>query len=278
MKKKSIYKVSIMVLIIASIVTLTACSEQIIYDAGAYGQIREGSTKDVIPNAGYHFIDWSEPVKKGRKTIYKAQYEYAEYYLEEIKDVYEIPHRSFDLPYIKKKVTNMQTMEVEEDKIASAWNVDAVTCTDDRFEWGRSNWLIVPSSVQEFDGICTIYISDSYYNIEQKFELHVIRNRIKAESIEIFTFDYKIGIDVYQYIHCQTEPNNTSFKACGYNILEIIRDGKPIDEDKIADIAYCDDLYIHTTDKAQYGDIIKLQAYNLRDPDVLSNVFVLTVY
>ena len=282
MKKRLLCAVMILMLFIASIATLTACGEKekTIYDAGEYGTYEYRYGQHVVhANPGYRFIDWSEPVQQGNKTIYKAQYKHAEYYMPEVKDAYEIP-RGTDFPPIMRKVTDMQTMESTEDLAPVAY-ID-ISCTDERFNWGKSGEYIVVGidiNTKEFDGICTVYINDLVYHIEQEFELHVFRNRIKAESIEIFVYEYTIGIDDSRYIYHQVEPQNTSFPRCGYNILEIIRDGKAIDEDKIAEIAYVDEWDdLCTTDKAQVGDIIKLQAYNLRDPDVVSNVIWVTVY
>ncbi len=71
MKKKNILAVVLSAVIVISMLSLVACGDknEIVYDAGEYGQINEGSDNEVIPNAGYRFIGWCEPVKEGNKTI-----------------------------------------------------------------------------------------------------------------------------------------------------------------------------------------------------------------
>ena len=88
-----------------------------------------------------------------------------------------------------------------------------------------------------------------------------------------------IGINTYDKIQATTAPKDTSFKDCGYTVLEIIRNGKPIPQEEISSIVYFDEHpYMHTTNKAQVGDIIKVQAHNVRDPEVKSNILSITVY
>ena len=285
MKKRLLCAILTMVLIIAAPVTLIACGEeeQTVYDAGEYGTYEYHYGQHIVhENAGYRFIGWSEPVQKGKKTVYNAQYEYAEYYMSEIKDVYEFPQKAYDgFPYIMRKVTNMQTMEETED-IAPLGNIH-ISCTDERFEWGwGSDWILVNGLTKEFDGICNIAIDDKTYHIEQEIQIHIVRNRIKPESLTIFPFygEYTVAVGGGCYIGRTYLPEDTTFAACGFNVVEIIRDGKSIDAENIEEIAFFPEgrYEFITTDKAQVGDIIRVQAYNLRDPDVKSDILSITVY
>ncbi|MCH5259593.1 MAG: hypothetical protein J1F18_07565 [Lachnospiraceae bacterium] len=283
MKKKLICAILTAVLIIASIASLAACSEVIDYDAGEYGRLEREGSDYVVANAGYRFIGWSEPVQKGRKTVYKAQYEYAEYYLSEVKDTYICPQDTQEgLPYIKRKITNMQTMEERDDFAPMAYT--KISCSDERCEYGwfGDGKLNVNKRSYEFDGILTIAVKDNEYNIEQEINIHVVRNRIKPESLTIYPFygEYTVAVGGYCYIGRTYLPENTTFTECGFNIVEIIRDGEAIDAEKINEIAYFEEgrYEFTTTDKAQVGDIIKVQAYNLRDPDIISNILSIIVY
>ena len=284
MKKRLFISVILGVLITASTAALTACGEeeQTVYDAGEYGTYDYNYGRHIVhENAGYRFIGWSDPVQKGKKTVYNAQYEYAEYYISEIKDVYEFPQKAYDgFPYIMRKVTDMQTMEETED-IAPLGNIH-ISCTDERFEWGwGSDWILVNGLTKEFDGICNIAIDDKTYHIEQEIQIHIVRNRIKPESLTIYPFwgEPIVAIGEHCYIAYTTLPQDITFTECGYNVVEIIRDGKSIAAENIEEIAYFEGIgNLCTTDKAQIGDIIKVQAYNLRDPDVKSNILSITVY
>ncbi|MDE7440431.1 MAG: hypothetical protein K2N23_07990 [Clostridia bacterium] len=296
MKKKWILVVTVMVLIITSLVTLIGCGgdsqgDKVVYDAGEYGRIRDGSTDSVVANDGYRFIGWSDPQKQGNKTVYKAQYEYAEYYLSEVKDIYICPLNTFDgLPSLMCKITDMQTLE---ETIAPAQNACfRGVCSDERANAGgyASNGKVgIDLFTPEFDGILTITIEDLLYSIKQDIPIHIVRNRIVAESIEIIgrASDTSgasginlIAVDGRCYILYSIFPENTSFPKCKLNILEVFRDGEVLSAEQAQEITYFDEdrHYLYTSDKAKVGDIIRVQASNVRDPEVKSNILSITVY
>ena len=285
MKKKNILAVVLSAVIVISMLSLVACGDknEIVYDAGEYGQINEGSDNEVIPNAGYRFIGWCEPVKEGNKTIYKAKYEYAEYYLSEVKDVYICPPNTIEgVPDIRFRVTDIQTHEIIKDEFAPAGAIKIKSNTDPRCVinvFYGDGQLGIDKYNQEFDSIVTVTVSENRYNTNTEFKLHLVRNRIVAESIKIEIGGNTIGINTYDKIQATTAPKDTSFKDCGYTVLEIIRNGKPIPQEEISSIVYFDEHpYMHTTNKAQVGDIIKVQAHYVRDPEVKSNILSITVY
>ncbi len=288
MKKKNVLAVVLSAVMALSTLSLVACGgeEEIVYDAGEYGQIKDGTLVDiplVIPNPGYYFIDWSDPVTEGNKTIYKAQYEYAEYYLSEVKDVYEFAQGYQDGPAVMRKITNMQT-NVAEESIVLFHNLDIEysqpnvlsTLHGERFQ---SN--ILP---YEFDITAKVTIDDTIYNLHKEFNLHFVRNRIPAESIsaEAWSNDRENCVSKGSpcTIFVTTVPDNASYKDCEFQILSIERGGQKIDDSLIDTIAYVDSTFsdLYVTEDAQTGDVIYVRAVNKRDPQVVSDILRIVVY
>ncbi len=288
MKKKNVLAVVLSAVMALSTLSLVACGgeEETVYDAGEYGQIKDGTLVDiplVIPNPGYYFIDWSDPVTEGNKTIYKAQYEYAEYYLSEVKDVYEFAQGYQDGPAVMRKITNMQT-NVAEESIVLFHNLDIEysqpnvlsTLHGERFQ---SN--ILP---YEFDITAKVTIDDTIYNLHKEFNLHFVRNRIPAESIsaEAWSNDRENCVSKGSpcTIFVTTVPDNASYKDCEFQILSIERGGQKIDDSLIDTIAYVDSTFsdLYVTEDAQTGDVIYVRAVNKRDPQVVSDILRIVVY
>lgn len=283
MKKKCILTAVLTALMALSMISLTACKEdETVYDAGKYGEIKAGSENEVIPDAGYCFIGWSEPVKEGHKIIYNAQYEHIEYYLSEEKDVYEFDQGYHNGPSIMYRVTNMQTNATEE-KIMSLFYVDIeysephiISIIGDCFQTNLRPY--------EFDITAKVTVDDSTYNFHKEFNLHFVRNRIPAESISVNAWSQEgancVSKDDPCTIDVTTVPDNASYKECEFQILSIIRDGQEIDESLINTIAYIHayfpDLYV--TEKAESGDLIYVKVFNKRDPQVMSEVLEIIVY
>jgi len=141
--------------------------------------------------------------------------------------------------------------------------------------------IAVNSYPKEFDGILTLTVENAEYNIKQEFNLHVVRNRVKVESINIITagvMDDTIVVDGVNYLYAnEILPEDASFKSVKYTVLEVIRNGVDLTKEEQAQIAYFDDNDLYTTDKAQVGDVIRVQAFNERDPEVKSNTLIIFV-
>ena len=147
--------------------------------------------------------------------------------------------------------------------------------------WLDQGELCVNSFPKEFDGILTLTVEDTEYNIKQDFNLHLVRNRIKVESINIITAGVSgstVAVDGVNYLYAnEILPENASFKSIKYTVLEVVRNGVNLTAEEQAQIAYFDDDDLYTTDKAQVGDVIRVQAYNERDPEVKSNILTIFV-
>ena len=281
MNKKIVLTMVVIVIVFTCVFSFTACNaDKDIYDAGEYGELDpDAGQPRVITHEGYRFLDWSEPVKQGRKTIYKAQYEHVEYFLTEVKDVYECPQNEQTCFEVRCRITNMQTMEVKE--TASEVIINFST-TDPRMDLGQIDRGIVAVNMvpKEFDGIITLTIDSYECNLHQEFNLHVVRNRIKAESIEISLVsngENSIGVNDTRIIWNDTFPDNTSYKDVTYTVVEAFRNGKALSQDEVAEIVYFKGISVFTTENAQVGDIIRVQAYNERDPEVKSNILTIFV-
>ena len=195
----------------------------------------------------------------------------------EEKDIYICPQGEQTGFPINYKITDMQTMQVKETGLVRS--IDYST-TDDRMglEFGVGE-VCVNDYVKEFDGILTLTVENAEYNIKQEFNLHVVRNRIKAESVEIYFFgnENTININQTRYIEDNTFPENTSFQELVCSIVEVIRGGYTLTAEEWAEIAYLEGNFLKATEKAQVGDIIRVQAYNERDPEVKSNILTIFV-
>ncbi len=292
MNKKFIFKKSIMsvllvtILIATSVISLTACSEKIVYDAGEYGQVTysssgTGSVEGVKCKEGYRFLGWSEPIKEGRKKIYKAQYEYKEYYLSEYKEVYEIAQGVQQSgPSIMYKITNMQT-NVQEEKILSLYSTK-VEYSESGMTNGNGERFQSNIRPYEFDVIAKVTIDDSVYNLYEEYSIHFVRNRIPVESIIVEAWSSEgqnvVSVDDSCRFKVISTPDDASYQECEYKILSIVRDGFDLDENLIKEIAYISYRDLYVTDKAQNGDLIYVKVYNKRDPEVESEVIEIMVY
>ncbi len=276
MNKKLVMALVLVIITVMCAISFTACNDSIVYDAGEYGEVNEYVR--VQPHTGYKFIGWDKSGRQGIKKLYKAQYEHIEYYLTEEKDIYICPQEEQTIFSINYKITDMQTMQVKETGLVRGIECSA---TDERISPRYENsWGVYPSSSYiEFDGILTLIAEDAEYNIRQEFNLHVVRNRIKAESVEIYLFgnENTINIGETSRIYDRTLPENTSFREISVSILEVIRNGKTLSASEAAEIAKLDGTRLKATEKAQVGDIIRVQAYNERDPEVKSNILTIFV-
>ena len=283
MNKKIVLTMVVMVIAITCVFSFTACNRNnAIYDIGEYGEFDEYG--EIQEHEGYKFIGWANSGKQGLKTVYKAQYEHAEYFLAENKEVYESQYEVYDEITLKMRITNMQTMDVQE---TSPHTVITYTTTDERMGLSQEYTGIfkVNGYAKEFDGIVTIAIDDKEYNIKEEIKVRVFRNRIKVESIEIIASNANgtgnsIKINGVKWLYTnEILPENASFKSIKYNILEVVRNGVNLTNEEQNQIAYIDNnsCGLYTTDKAQVGDIIRVQAYNERDPEVKSNILTIFV-
>ncbi len=285
MNKKLVMALVLVIITVTCAISFTACNGNIVYDTGEYGELEysHSGLYDVITKEGYKFIGWDTTGKKGLKQLYKAQYESIEYYLAENKEVYESQYKVYDKITLKTRITNMQTMEVTEDRPRNAKL--KYTTTDNRIGLSQEQTGVfqVNAFAKEFDGIVTITIEDYDYNLNKEIKIRAIRNRIKVESIEIIASNVngtgnsiKINGSKRLYIN-KILPEDASFKSVKYTILEVIRNGVDLTKEEQAQIAYFDDNDLYTTDKAQVGDVIRVQAYNERDPEVKSNTLIIFV-
>ncbi len=276
MNKKLVMALVLVIITVMCAISFTACNDSIVYDAGEYGDFDKFG--NIQEHTGYKFIGWDKSGKQGIKKLYKAQYERIEYYLTEEKDIYICPQGEQTGFPINYKITDMQTMQVKETGLVRGIECSA---TDERISPRYENsWGVYPSSSYiEFDGILTLIAEDAEYNIRQEFNLHVVRNRIKAESVEIYLFgnENTINIGETSRIYDRTLPENTSFREISVSILEVIRNGKTLSASEAAEIAKLDGTRLKATEKAQVGDIIRVQAYNERDPEVKSNILTIFV-
>ncbi len=276
MNKKLVMALVLVIITVMCAISFTACNGNIVYDAGEYGEVDEYVR--VQPHTGYKFIGWDKSGRQGIKKLYKAQYERIEYYLTEEKDIYICPQEEQTIFSINYKITDMQTMQVKETGLVRGIECSA---TDERISPRYENsWGVYPSSSYiEFDGILTLIAENAEYNIKQEFNLHVVRNRIKAESVEIYLFrnENTININQTRYIEDNTFPENTSFQELVCSIVEVIRGGYTLTAEEWAEIAYLEGNFLKATEKAQVGDIIRVQAYNERDPEVKSNILTIFV-
>ncbi len=288
MKKKNVLAVVLSAVMTLSTLSLVACGgeEETVYDAGEYGQIQEGTLvgmPPVIPNPGYRFIDWSDPVAEGNKTIYKAQYEYAEYYLSEVKDVYEFAQGYQDGPSVMRKITNMQT-NVTEESIMPLFYVDIEYSQPDIIDITGGDCFQTNILPYEFDITAKVTINDTTYNLHKEFNLHFVRNRIPAESISVEAWSSGRENCVSKGSPCRmfvtTVPDNASYTECEFQILSIERGGQKIDDSLIDTIAYMHSSapYLYVTEDAQTGDVIYVRAVNKRDPQVVSDILRIVVY
>lgn len=298
MKSKKFFGVALLVimLITMSFMSLTACnSNKVTYDAGEYGELVDLSADkpSVKCKEGYRFLGWSEPVKEGKESIYKAQYEHIEYYLNEVKDVYVFEQGRQDGPYVISKITNLQTNnETKQVVDLRSENVNIEYFGNDSIKLDNSpittdynvngSCFHAPTQPYEFDVAAKVTIENPIYNIVANFELHFVRNRIPAESmsVEVWTEEGNNVVSIGKF--CQfivtIEPENTSYTDCEYRILTISRDGYDIDNELIDEIAYFKNERLNVTDKAESGDLIYVQVINKRDPQVKSDIIEITVY
>ncbi len=289
MNKKLVMALVLVIITVMCAISFTACNGNIVYDAGEYGELEySGGQYQVKTNEGYKFIGWDTSGKQGIKKLYKAQYERIEYYLTEEKDVYECEQDKFVLFVINYNITNMQTMETVDTGIVRLPKYKA-SDPNMNISWSGDGAVGVAIEPKEFDFILTLTAEDYEYNIKQDFELHLVRNRIPAEQIEISginPYGEKCVIQIFNgnlltgvmYLKVDTVlPENTSFRKVGYNILEIIRGNNNINKDDISEYAYVKNGNLCLTEKAQVGDIIRVQAYNERDPEVKSNILTIFV-
>ncbi len=295
MKSKKVFGIALLVimLITMSFMTLTACnSNKVTYDAGEYGEVVDSSANEpsVKCKEGYRFLGWSEPVKEGKKSVCKAQYEHIEYYLNEVKDVYVFEQGIQDGVSIISKVTNLQTQKqtVETVNLRSSAYIEyfgneTIKPEDSPVKLSFSGdcfWVNIQP--YEFDITAKVSIENSDYNIIVNFELHFVRNRIAAESISVSAWSANgknvVSKDKPCRIDVTITPDDTSFKECEYRILTISRDGYDLDEELIKEIAYFDWDFLRITDKAESGDLIYIQVINKRDPQVKSDIIEIYVY
>ena len=110
MNKKIILAVVLVIITVTCAFSLTACNGNIVYEVGDYGYFDEFG--NIQEQEGYKFIGWDKSGKQGLKKLYKAQYERIEFYLPEVKDVYECAQNTYDSFTINYKTTNMHTMQV----------------------------------------------------------------------------------------------------------------------------------------------------------------------
>ena len=279
MNKKIVLTMVVIAIVFTCVFSFTACNgNKAIYDIGEYGEFDEYG--EIQEHEGYKFIGWANSGKQGRKTVYKAQYERKEFYLPEEKDIYITPYGNFDVFSVCYKITDMQTMQVKETGLCEKC---AYSTTDNRMHlgYGGEEQVMVNGLDREFDGILTLIAEDLEFNLKQEFNLHVVRNRIKAESIEIYrneNEENKIKANDSSSIYDNTLPEDTTFYTVVFFVVEVLRNGQALPEDEAAEIAYFSGYRIlSTTDKAQVGDVIRVQAYNERDPEVKSNILTIFV-
>ena len=278
MNKKLVMALVLVIITVMCAISFTACNDSIVYDAGEYGEVNEYVR--VQPHTGYKFIGWDKSGRQGIKKLYKAQYEHIEYYLTEEKDIYICPQEEQTIFSINYKITDMQTMQVKETGLVRS--IDYST-TDDRMGLGFGvGEVCVNDYVKEFDGILTLTVENAEYNIKQEFNLHVVRNRIKAESLEIYVMSgfgnvVRRGFD--SYIKVNTLPENTSFTEVTFHILGMFRNGEQLSEEDVNRMVYFNDNNcIYATEETQVGDVIRVQAVNKRDPEAKSNILDITVF
>ncbi len=244
MKSKKFFGVALLVimLITMSFMSLTACnSNKVTYDAGEYGELVDLSANEpsVKCKEGYRFLGWSEPVKEGKESICKAQYEHIEYYLNEVKDVYIFEQGRQDGPYVISKITNLQTKNETKQVVDLRESANIEYFGNDSIKLDNSPittdynangcCFVAPTQPYEFDVTAKVTIEDPRYNIVANFELHFVRNRIAAESmsVEVWTEEGNNVVSIGKF--CQfivtINPDNTSYTECEYRLLSIVEMG-----------------------------------------------------
>ena len=284
MKKKAILATAMAGVTLATAFMFACGKKEDVWDAGEYGTLTDvyNSTGHVKANPGYKFIGWSEPVKNGNKTVYTAQYLQREYYLSEVRDVYEYKQNENNCGVsLKYKTTNMQTgevdYEVDEQVITFVMNLK---CSTSATVGTNGTGLIYVNSGKEFDTIVTITVDDSDYNINQQFTMHCVRNRIPAESVELYTLkdNHELKLGSFLYFFTNILPEDTSFVLCTLKVVRVVRDGVDLSEEEAAQVAYFkNNAGLMPGDDAQVGDILWVQAENQRDPEIKSDLFAVTI-